>query len=50
MTGKMVGGWGGSRMCGKQRTSSLMNLDVWQVKDLGGDFSDVWQIQGLRLG
>jgi hypothetical protein len=30
-------------MCGKQRTSSPMNLEVWQMHGLAGDFSDVWQ-------
>ncbi len=35
-------------MCGKQRTLSPVLLDVWQRKELCGDFSDVWQIQGLR--
>jgi hypothetical protein len=34
-------------MCGKQRTLSPVILDVWQRKDLEGDFSDVWQMQGL---
>jgi hypothetical protein len=34
-------------MCGKQRTLSPVNLDVWQRKGLRSDFSDVWQIQGL---
>jgi hypothetical protein len=37
-----------SRMCGKQRTLSLMILDVWQRKGLAGEFAHVWQ--GKDLG
>jgi hypothetical protein len=34
-------------MCGKQKALSSMILEVWQGKELGVDFLDVWQMQGL---
>lgn len=48
------GRWNGSRptppvfwMCGKCRTLSPLFLEVWQMLELAGDFSDVWQGKGL---
>lgn len=38
---------GGCRKCGKQRVYGRPFLEVWQVKDLRIDFSDVWQGKGL---
>src|SRR5713226_8517267 len=35
------------RMCGKQRTLSLMNLEVWQINELWTQFSDLWQMLDL---
>jgi len=36
------------RMCGKQRTLSLVFLDVWQIQELWAHFPDVWQGKELR--
>src|SRR5712664_2938879 len=35
------------RMCGKQRTLSLINLEVWQTNKLRARFSDLWQMLDL---
>src|SRR6266446_6257697 len=34
-------------MCGKQRTSSVVFLEVWQIKELEAHFADLWQIKKL---
>jgi hypothetical protein len=34
-------------MCGKQRTLSPLDLEVWQGKEIRADFSDVWQGKDL---
>ena len=39
---------GGCCKCGKERTCGRGFLEVWQGKDLAGDFSDVWQAKDLR--
>ena len=36
-------------MCGKQRTSSVVFLEVWQIKELEAHFADLWQIK-KKLG
>src|SRR5258708_35777967 len=35
-------------MCGKQRTSDIAFLDVWQIKELRARFADLWQEKNLR--
>jgi hypothetical protein len=35
------------RKCGKQRTWGRGFLEVWQRKDLAGNFVDLWQIKHL---
>lgn len=37
----------GTRKCGKQRTFGRAFWEVWQIKNLEGDFADLWQIQDL---
>jgi hypothetical protein len=32
-------------MCGKQRTLSPLDLEVWQMLGLRADFSDLWQLK-----
>src|SRR6266478_1165295 len=34
-------------MCDKQRTSSVVFLEVWQIKELEAHFADLWQIKKL---
>ena len=34
-------------MCGKQRACRSGFLEVWHLKDLAADFSDLWQIKQL---
>jgi hypothetical protein len=35
-------------MCGKQRTLSPLDLEVWQTQGLRADFADVWQGKELE--
>jgi hypothetical protein len=35
------------RMCGNQRTLSPLDLELWQMRGLRADFSDVWQGRNL---
>jgi hypothetical protein len=35
-------------MCGKHRSLSPLDLEVWQRKGLRADFADVWQVKELE--